>query len=367
MKLQRFDGEDIGWIAAYERCKMDGHDHDDDPLTTEEDLENESDAVEEELEDEDEIEKEREMRDFHVLAAMGPRPRQAPCRLEKRDIDTDQNWHSSYDIFGGEDQVKMAMNFIDDEKRHAPTISVDETPEVDISKLVGNQRRVFLKVVSHYWEMLDQQDPPPLRLHIDRTAGTGKSYLIWAITKALTQIANEQGKESPVIRIAPTGIAAFNIHGTTIHQAFSLPKSGLPKLDPQYLLQLQTRLRHCKYIILDEKSMVGRRLSMRLDTRLRSAYPDKQDEPFGGSSIMMFGDFGQLAPVGDIPLFDLHLRDGHSDRVIEGNKGRAAYMSLTESITLDRILRQQGDSPEAIRFREVLSNLKSIEATEHDH
>jgi ATP-dependent DNA helicase PIF1 len=151
----------------------------------------------------------------------------------------------------------------------------------------------------------------------------------------LTQIANERGKESPVIRIAPTGIATFNIHGTTIHQAFSLPKSSLPKLDPQYLLQLQTRLRHCKYIILDEKSMVGQRLFMRLDARLRSVYTDKQDEPFGGSSIMMFGDFGQLAPVGDIPLFNLHLRNRHSDRVIEGNKGRAAYMSLTESITLN--------------------------------
>ena len=39
------------------------------------------------------------------------------------------------------------------------------------------------------------------------------------------------------------------------------------------------------------------------------------------------------------------------------NKGRAIYMSLTESIMLDRIMRQQGEDPPAVQFHQVLSNL----------
>src|SRR5204863_2306008 len=144
------------------------------------------------------------------------------------------------------------------------------------------------------------QTPSPLRLNIDGTAGTGKSYLIWAITKGLTELAQQHGQPSPLIRVAPTGIAAFNISGSTLHQTFLIPKNGFAKLKPQQLIQLQTRLQHCHYVILDEKSMIGRCMFGILDARLREAFPEK-DEIFGGRSIMLFGDFGQLPPVGDVP------------------------------------------------------------------
>ena len=152
---------------------------------------------------------------------------------------------------------------------------------------------------------------------------------------------------SPIIRIAPTGNAAFNIHGTTIHQSLSLPKSGIPPLNNQAKSQLQKRWENCKYIVLDEKSMVGRKLLSRMDARLRDAFPEKQNEMFGGCSILLLGDFAQLPPVGDVPLFNLHPQvRGNPETVMASNKGRALYMSLTESITLDRIMRQQGeDSP----------------------
>ena len=72
----------------------------------------------------------------------------------------------------------------------------------------------------------------------------------------------------------------------------------------------------------------------------------------------MLGDFGQLPPVGDIPLFDLRPREGSSDNVLDANNGRDAYMSLSESITLNRIMRQQGESELARRFREILDHMR---------
>ena len=80
----------------------------------------------------------------------------------------------------------------------------------------------------------------------------------------------------------------------------------------------------------------------------------------------MFGDFGQLPPVGDTPLFDLRSRDGTSDHVLEANNGRDAYLSLTENIALNRIMRQRGEDENAHRFRGVLEHLRNDEVSDTD-
>jgi len=214
---------------------------------------------------------------------------------------------------------------------------VEEIPDVDISKLVDNQRRIFVRVVSHYRQILAGNSPPPLRINIDGTAGTGKSYLIDALTKALTELAHERGHKCPILRVAPTGIAAFNIHGSTLHKSLFIPVRGKFNLGSQQLLLLQGNLKHIHYIVLDEKSMVGRKLLSKVDFRLREACPNDRNSYFGSYSLFMLGDFGQLPPVGDIPLFDLRPREGTSDNVLDANNGRDAYMSLSESITLNRI------------------------------
>jgi hypothetical protein len=137
------------------------------------------------------------------------------------------------------------------------TEDTNDIPDVDIANLVDNQRRIFLRIVEHYRLILDGENPPPLRINVDGTAGTGKPYLIDAISKALAEMAMERGKKSPVLRLAPTGVAAFNIHGATVHSSLSLPVRGEDRLTSDQLLQLQGRLGPIEYIILDEKSMVG--------------------------------------------------------------------------------------------------------------
>ena len=182
-------------------------DHDDDPLADEEDLDDEEE--EDEFEESEEEEIPREIRDWHQLANQGPRTRSTQhSRLGKRDLDRDFDWHYNYTTF---EDLRHRESYLESQKRLID--NMDEIPDVDIANLVDNQRRIFLRVVDHYRMTLADENPPPLRINIDGTAGTGKSYLIDALSKALTEMALERGKRSPIMRVAPTGIAAFNIHG----------------------------------------------------------------------------------------------------------------------------------------------------------
>ena len=67
--------------------------------------------------------------------------------------------------------------------------------------------------------------------------------------------------------------------------------------------RLQNKLKYIKYLIIDEMSMVGRRFLGIIDSRLRQAFPDQANVPFGGRSIILVGDSGQLPPVGDLPMY----------------------------------------------------------------
>jgi hypothetical protein len=56
------------------------------------------------------------------------------------------------------------------------------------------------------------------------------------------------------------------------------------------------------YLIIDEMSMMGQRMMAMVDKRLRQATA-QLDTPLGGMSVIIFGDFAQLPPVGDRPLY----------------------------------------------------------------
>ena len=106
---------------------------------------------------------------------------------------------------------------------------------------------------------------------------------------------------------APTGTAAFNIMGETLHRTLSMPvplTTELPELAGEQLQVLQTRLDRLRLLVIDEMSMVGRKLLRAIDLRLRQDFPHQATEPFGGVSICMLGDFDQLPPVMDRPMFD---------------------------------------------------------------
>ena len=58
-----------------------------------------------------------------------------------------------------------------------------------------------------------------------------------------------------------------------------------------------------EYLIIDQMSMVGKKLLGQVDTRLCQVFPHRADTLFGGWSCLLFGDFCQLPPVMDLPLY----------------------------------------------------------------
>ena len=94
--------------------------------------------------------------------------------------------------------------------------------------------------------------------------------------------------------------------------------------------------------------MVGRKLFGQVDSRLRQAFPHSANAALGGCSVILFGDFGQLPPVMDLPFYSPDVKTALSDL------GRTAYLSFNRAIVLTQVMRQLGQDPEQVRFREIL-------------
>ena len=127
-------------------------------------------------------------------------------------------------------------------------------------------------------------------------AGTGK-------TTFLRKLKEESFKQIAVV--APTGIAAINAGGTTIHSFFQLPFSpftptpvGKKELISKMKMQgrRQQILRELELLVIDEISMVRADVLDAIDTVLRH-YRHRDHQPFGGVQVVFIGDMFQLSPV----------------------------------------------------------------------
>lgn len=118
-------------------------------------------------------------------------------------------------------------------------------------------------------------------------AGTGKSTL-------LQHLAWHTKKQIAVC--APTGVAALNVEGQTIHSLFRLPIGLIGPSDEKQSDATRKILNAIETLVIDEISMVNADLMDAMDRSLRMAR-GRRGEPFGGVQIVMFGDPYQLAPV----------------------------------------------------------------------
>jgi ATP-dependent DNA helicase PIF1 len=122
-------------------------------------------------------------------------------------------------------------------------------------------------------------------------AGTGKSTL-------LNHLSWNTSKQ--VVICAPTGVAALNVGGQTIHSLFRLPIGVIADHAIEQTAELRKLLNTIDTVIIDEVSMVNADLLDAIDRSLRQAR-QRPREPFGGAQIVLFGDPYQLAPVpGDV-------------------------------------------------------------------
>ena len=169
---------------------------------------------------------------------------------------------------------------------------------------------------------------------------------------------DNQAEETHILVTAPTGAAAYNVSGYTLHSAFLLPlntkaSDDYVPLTGEKLAGLKESIGNIKLLTIDEISMVGADMLLIIHRRLCDIMTS--DEPFGGISVLAVGDLLQLPPVAQRSVFALP-----SDEIA------AVYGSLWQThfriLELHEIQRQKEDQT----FAAVLNRIRTGDQTEDD-
>jgi ATP-dependent exoDNAse (exonuclease V) alpha subunit len=186
-------------------------------------------------------------------------------------------------------------------------------------------------------------------LFVTGRAGTGKSTLLRALRDMI---------EDELVVLAPTGLAAVNVGGQTIHSFFGFP----PRLiRPEDIRRSRNGalMRRLKLLVIDEVSMVRSDLMSAIDQSLR-VNRGRAREPFGGLRLVMFGDLHQLPPV---------VRDAEVAEHLEASFGGPFFFSVpalrerasTSLLELSHVFRQSDQA-----LLRVLNRVRDGEADEGD-
>lgn len=183
-------------------------------------------------------------------------------------------------------------------------------------------------------------------------AGTGK-------TTFLKTVQQKSGKR--LIVVAPTGIAAINAGGVTIHSFFQLPFSPFvpnAQIKRRFDFSLEKRkiIRTLDLLVIDEISMVRGDVLDAIDTVLRRFR--EHDKPFGGVQLLLIGDLQQLTPV-VTPEDERILSQYYDVPYFFGSHALRQISYVT--IELSHIYRQQDAS-----FINILNAVRTNQATKED-
>ena len=183
-------------------------------------------------------------------------------------------------------------------------------------------------------------------------AGTGKTTFLKAIM--------EHSRKRPIV-VAPTGVAAINAGGVTIHSFFQLPFSPYvpgAKVESKFDFGKEKRkiIASSDLLIIDEISMVRADLLDAIDAVLRRFR--EHGQPFGGMQLLMIGDLAQLTPV-VTPEDERMLKPYYDTPYFFGSKALQQIDYVT--IQLSHVYRQQDESFIAL-LNEIREGHPSAEA-----
>ena len=143
-----------------------------------------------------------------------------------------------------------------------------------------------LDLAGDFGEAYKQINSTPDNYFITGKAGTGKSTLL----RYFVENTNKR-----VALLAPTGLAAVNIQGQTIHSFFQFPPEPITRHHIQFNRKREL-YKPLETIVIDEVSMVRADMMDGIDQMLRLNRGRPKD-PFGGIQMLLFGDIFQLQPV----------------------------------------------------------------------
>jgi ATP-dependent DNA helicase PIF1 len=210
---------------------------------------------------------------------------------------------------------------------------------VELVQLSDEQQKLF-----EYIESTDAH------VFVTGRAGTGKSTLLTYFI---------ENTEKSVAVVAPTGVAALNVGGTTIHSLFGFPFGILGNVDLSKHMRRYTRevLSAIDVLVIDEVSMVNADI-MDAISRAMGIARGKRKVPFGGAQVIMFGDPYQLAPVPPREIDDINYMTENyaSTWFFDAHVWRDAQLERYELIEIFR----QTDG----HFKDILNALRDGSVTQ---
>ena len=242
--------------------------------------------------------------------------------------------------------LKTLANWVSEKKETSTPLQPEAHSDHTIQDLNLKQFRAFA-LVEDFASRVQRQglhQVPPLLLDISGPAGAGKTAWL-----KLTKIhINKMMKKDFLRTAAMTGLAASLTGGETLHSLLSLP-IGSTRMEPlgeAKLANLRQKFKDVGILVIDEKSTLGQHMFALVNTRLKEIQPAMKNQPFAGFSVILVGDWRQLAPIGDRPLYEPKTK---------GSQGHQLYRLFTNAISFHEVHRQKG--PSQATFRDELQRL----------
>ena len=211
--------------------------------------------------------------------------------------------------------------------------------------------------------MRSAQQVEPYRVFLSGPGGVGKSHVISLIRNDTVKFLCLSGQMQPedvvVLLTAPTGVAAFNIQGMTLHSALLLGtiKFSSQPLTHDKLNTLRMKLANLQLLIIDEISMAGSNMLLQIHRRLQQLKGSPESTTFGNISILAVGDLYQLQPVAQPHVFG-----EVSDAYARLHSSGSLWIDEFSLLQLDEIMRQRDDAS----FAELLCRVRKSQCTHED-
>ena len=221
---------------------------------------------------------------------------------------------------------------------------IDSCSDEVFSERVAEESHVHNREMNLAWQFVANTNTS---VFLTGKAGTGKTTFL----HKLRELSPKR-----MVVLAPTGVAAINAQGQTIHSFFQLPfgpnipglQQGEGNLRYRMSKEKKQLIRTLDLLVIDEISMVRCDLLDAIDDVMRK-YRDR-NRPFGGAQLLMIGDLQQLSPVAQDKEWSL-LGSYYDTPYFFGSKALAKIDYIT--IDLRHIYRQQDE-----RFISLLAAIR---------
>ena len=221
------------------------------------------------------------------------------------------------------------------------------------------------RIIIH-WCFCSGENNGQLIMCIPGCGGTGKSQLIHALSKYFLVTERIQKMR----KLAPTGIAAAEIGGMTIHSFLGEQRnSGKPRPIRVGDLKIEKEWHHVEYLLIDEMSMVGLNLLAKLNRIICAAKHTDPQVPFGGVNVIFFGDYLQYRPVYDLPLHTDFTKPSRNkttklpnEKEIQQRIARSLILQINCVVKLTQQMRT-----EDLRYLQLLERLRRGECNYDDY